>query len=210
MSKPITAKQQRLYLIQWAKVKKLLMSCKEIRNHAEAEAKRHAIHVEALGVDKSSKLFTNADLDRVLDAFQTYLGLADPRVSQKAVEEPRKRALYAIDKLGFPPAYILKVAVDKFGTVNGCAWRDKLGESELNLLKLTLTMRARSMKKQGRVFHDQEPQSSRTAEPQSSRTSEPQPAEALTSEALIPEALTPEALTSGPLPLSDGVPSTPT
>ena len=138
----MTPKQHKLYIGTWLRVKDTLIRLGGYSKE-EAEAKRHEIHAEALGKAKSSKAFTNADLDRVLDAFQSYLGLTDPRQSKRAVEEPRKRALYAIRGLGFDSSYIEKVAQDRFKTSN---WED-LGESDLWKLRLTLVTRARARQK---------------------------------------------------------------
>lgn len=135
----MTPKQHKLYIGTWLRVKKTLITLGGFSKE-EAEAKRHEIHTEALGKDKSSKEFTNADLDRVLDAFQVYLGLSDPRQSKRAVEQPRKRALHAIHALGHTDAYIAAICQDRFGHTN----LDALSESDLWKLKITLVERARA------------------------------------------------------------------
>lgn len=59
--------QQRLYFRAWAATRAVLRS--RGLSPADADARRHALHVEALGAAKSSKDFTNRDLDLVLAAF---------------------------------------------------------------------------------------------------------------------------------------------
>lgn len=135
----INAKQHRLYLIKWAAVKSALVKLGGYSN-AEAEAMRHEIHIEALAVDKSSKLFTNPDLDRVLDAFDTYLISADPRQACRAVTMPRKRLIWAIANKGFPDEYLNAIARDVFRVED---WRT-LPDSDLIRFKLTATSRARA------------------------------------------------------------------
>lgn len=63
----MTDKQQRFYLREWGKVRKILRATMSPK---DADAQRHAIHVQALGEDKSSSDFTNADLDEVLKLFR--------------------------------------------------------------------------------------------------------------------------------------------
>lgn len=144
----MNAKQQRLYLSRWLAVKGVLVKLGGY-SAKEADAMRHEIHADALGKDKSSKDFTNAELDRVLDAFDKYLAIQNPQVGQRAVEGPLKRAVMGVEKVGWPEPYVQAVALDKFGTAE---WRG-LSVEQLQQLKITLVMRKRSQQKRGNANH---------------------------------------------------------
>lgn len=149
----MNAAQRRLYLlgrpegngkpriVGWLDVRNVLITLGG-DSLKEADAKRHEIHKDALGKDKSSKDFTNKELDRVLDAFASYV-IGAPN-SRRAVEQPILRAIKGIEitaeKAGFEEAYITAIARDKFGVED---WR-VLPESKLKQLSVTLTHRARS------------------------------------------------------------------
>ncbi|WP_009960366.1 hypothetical protein [Verrucomicrobium spinosum] len=144
----MNAKQQKLYLSRWLAVKDVLVKLGGY-SAKEAEAMRHEIHTEALGKDKSSKDFTNSDLDRVLDAFDKYLAISNPQVGQRAVEGPLKRAVKGVELVGWPEPYVQAVAMDKFGTAE---WRG-LDEEQLQQLKITLVMRRRAQQKRSNANH---------------------------------------------------------
>lgn len=55
------------------------------------DAKRHELHVRALGVKKSSKLFTNADLDKVLAVFYAITRPADLNTQLRQQEQQIER-----------------------------------------------------------------------------------------------------------------------
>lgn len=63
----------------------------------QADAKRHALHKQALGHDKSSKEFTNPDLDKVLAAFQAVHDGGNLNAQLRQIDQPeaRGRALHA-------------------------------------------------------------------------------------------------------------------
>lgn len=63
------------------------------------EADRHDLHVQALGVDKSSNALTNADLDRVLGVFRAISRSADLASQVQQAEQPRRRARWALDQV---------------------------------------------------------------------------------------------------------------
>lgn len=79
---------------------------------------RHACHITALGRDKSSRAFTNAEADRVVFLFAL---LADPD-SIAAVQDwenpdlARKRNLIAAAWQKAPEAYVLAILRDRFHT----------------------------------------------------------------------------------------------
>ena len=136
----MTAKQRSLYFRTWARVKKALTTLGEF-SPAEAEAQRHEYHIAALGKDKSSNAFTNADLDRVLDKFEETLVLLDgPRSGSRTVDQPIKRLIHAISGLGLEDSYLDSIAADQFH-VSG--WRN-LSLPQLTRFRYTATARSRS------------------------------------------------------------------
>ena len=60
--------QTNLYFFEWGRVRKHFLA-KGI-DSKQADNKRHALHNRALGRDKSSKVFSNAELDKVIAAFR--------------------------------------------------------------------------------------------------------------------------------------------
>lgn len=109
----MTSSQKALYFREWAAVRK-----------ADPEADRHALHQQALGKDKSSKAFTNADLDKVLAAFRAISRNAELQPQLDALNQPRQRLLHlilhdqaaqlaALEKEQ-PLNYIFGVCADKF------------------------------------------------------------------------------------------------
>lgn len=60
--------QIKKYRFEWARVKAVLAT--RGMSEAEMEAKRHELHVEALGADKSSTLFSDKEMDDVLGKFR--------------------------------------------------------------------------------------------------------------------------------------------
>ncbi len=141
----MTPAQNKEYWRQWSAVKKLLTTLGEF-SPKDADAERKAIHLEALKVEKSSKDLTNADLDKVLDAFGTRLILLDAQsTTNRAQEQPVKRLIWAINQLGLDAPYIAKICLDQFGTED---WQN-LGEKRLRFFRMTLTKRARAKKQKG-------------------------------------------------------------
>lgn len=63
----MTAPQLRFYRVLWGQVRAVLRARKF--TSGECEARRHEIHVEALGYDRSSLALTNAEFDKVKAAF---------------------------------------------------------------------------------------------------------------------------------------------
>jgi hypothetical protein len=135
----MTLSQIKFYRARWAKVKKVLVEMAGM-SAAEAEEERYEITREALGVNKSSKDFTQRDLDRVLQAFDGYLVLIDGPSSspQREVAQPLARLIWTIEKTGLNDAYISKISQDKFGTAD---WRT-MPERRLRFLCWTCVARA--------------------------------------------------------------------
>ena len=138
---PITANQLKKYRYVWGRVRKALVDYGEF-SPADAEAERKAIHREAINSEKSSKDFTNSELNRVLDAFDQILVILD---GPSAGKQSRNAAslIWAIDQLGLDEPYIAAIAYDQFKTRD---WRS-LPESRLTIFRYTLTRAASARRK---------------------------------------------------------------
>lgn len=104
----MTERQQKWYWREWAAVKR---AC-EAAYHPVPD--RHDLHRQALGEDKSSKEFTNDDLDDVIAEFKAYSEPANLQEQLRLQNGRRLRRIYRIKKLA-PEAYWLAIAKDKFG-----------------------------------------------------------------------------------------------
>jgi len=85
----MSPKQERLYLFEWGEVRKYYR--KRGIDPKLADAKRHELHKKALGVMKSSKAFTNADLDKVLATFRAISRPADLEAQLHQIDQPIER-----------------------------------------------------------------------------------------------------------------------
>jgi hypothetical protein len=145
--KTITASQLIKYRAEWGRVRKALVEYGDF-SPAYADAERKAIQREAIGSDKSSKDFTNADLNNVLDAFDKILVLFDGPSS--APSRNQANLIWAIEHLGLPEATIAHIAQDAYGRSPDWPrdgdWR-KLPERRLTCLRYTCTRHARSRSK---------------------------------------------------------------
>lgn len=85
----MTKAQTALYWREWSAAREAL----EGHGYApsETEGQRHRIHIEALGVDVSSKKLTNAQLDGVLAAFRAYSRPGDLGEQLRLIDQPEKR-----------------------------------------------------------------------------------------------------------------------
>lgn len=130
----MTPAQRVLYFREWGLARK-----------ARPDADRHALHVEALGMDKSSKRFTNRDLDRVLAVFRAISRPddVDAQLRQQAME--RTRALYTIGK--HPAEYVQAICMDRFGTAD----LEQLDDAQAAQLAMTLANRRRASDKRAAV-----------------------------------------------------------
>jgi hypothetical protein len=139
-SAAMTTKQINLYRFKWGQARKVLMELGGLSS-SEAEAERHAIHAEALGRDKSSLDLTNEDFDKVLDALEDILVLAHgPRSGRRQDQQPARRLIFAIGKLGLDDAYLNAISDDQFRVAD---WRTLTGR-DLICLRYTATARARA------------------------------------------------------------------
>ena len=139
----MTLFQKNKYWRMWGRVRKALVELGDFSKD-DADSERHAIHLEALGSPKSSKDFTNADIDAIFDAFDRILVIYDgPGNQDRAARQPVARLIYAIDQLGLDEPYIAAIARDQFQT---SAWRD-LTEAQLTRFRFTLSRAARARSK---------------------------------------------------------------
>lgn len=81
--------QLRLYRREWGACRKVLRGLG--RDAAQADAERHAIHVRALGRDKSSLELTNAEFDKVLAVFRSYSRADDLDEQLRLIDQPEQR-----------------------------------------------------------------------------------------------------------------------
>lgn len=90
----MNAAQTRKYWWEWSRTRVFYVG-RGLTPEA-ADQKRHDLHRKALGRDKSSKSFTNADLDSVIGAFRAVWdgGNLDAQLRQLDQPEERLRALH--------------------------------------------------------------------------------------------------------------------
>lgn len=91
----MNAAQTSLYFFHWGKVRAYYLG-KSI-DPKQVDAKRHELHKKSLGVMKSSKDFTNADLDKVIATFRAIYDDANFAAQMRQLDQPeeRRRALVA-------------------------------------------------------------------------------------------------------------------
>jgi len=165
----MNAKQNRLYWLEWGRVRRV-----------RPDADRHALHIEALGIDKSHTEFTNAEFDRVLGVFRAITQPADVDAQVRQLQQPRRRqehriaeiqsclALYVDDVAG----YVARVVADKCGVpAEGALTFDDLSDkprwrrnaegelvelpSQLEQVLMTLWARVNGLRnKAGHSLHD--------------------------------------------------------
>jgi hypothetical protein len=139
----MTPKQSAAYWRKWGQIRKLLMEQGEF-SREDADAERHVITRAALGKQKSSKAFTNRDLDAIFDHMDKYLVLLEGPKSgpARADVQPVKRLVYAIEQLGLPEPYLEAISRDQFKTSD---WRS-LTERQLIRFRFTCVNRSRTRK----------------------------------------------------------------
>lgn len=85
----MTPAQNSLYFFHWGKVRTHYLG-KGI-DLKQVDAKRHELHVKALGVRKSSKDFTNTDLDKVIAAFRAVYDDENFAAQMQQQDQPEER-----------------------------------------------------------------------------------------------------------------------
>jgi hypothetical protein len=110
----MTKPQIHLYRAEWAKARK----AGGLKEHD-----RHEIHIQVLGVDKSSLDLTNAEFDKVLAAFRAISAPYSLKPQLRAQEQPNTRRLHKIANLlkclglfvADPVQYASAILSDKYG-----------------------------------------------------------------------------------------------
>jgi hypothetical protein len=92
----MNASQNAMYWAEFAKLRDVLRA--RGKHAAEIEAHRHALTRRALGVDKSSKLFTNADLDKVLARIKAEREPGNLNAQLALQDSPEKRRQFVFDR----------------------------------------------------------------------------------------------------------------
>lgn len=87
----MTPAQSMLYFREWGRVRDVLKA----KGLPCGDVERHKLHLKALGARKSSKDFTNADLDKVLAAFKAITEPGNLTAQMRAMEQPQLRRLDA-------------------------------------------------------------------------------------------------------------------
>lgn len=95
----LTRAQNALYWREWSAAKRALMPGRETWTKLEEETRRHELHREALGHDKSHLDFTNDDFDKVLGALRAISKPGDLNAQLRQVRGAHRRARFALDQL---------------------------------------------------------------------------------------------------------------
>lgn len=93
----MTPRQSAMYWAEWSKLRDVLRA--RGVGAADIEARRGALTVRALGAAKSSKAFTNADLDRVIAAIKAETQPADLNAQLRQIDQPENRRAAAFTRL---------------------------------------------------------------------------------------------------------------
>jgi len=92
----MTPAQTMLYFREWGAVRKHYTG--QGIDPKQADAKRHELHRRALGVMKSSKDFTNADLDKVLGVFRAITQPGNLEAQLRQLDQAEKRFSALLDR----------------------------------------------------------------------------------------------------------------
>lgn len=147
----MTPRQTAKYWSEWQRVRDVLISRGIDRQ--QVESRRHELHKRALGQAKSSKAFTNADLDRVLAVFLSITEPDNLAAQLKLIEQPELRlrmmreriyelAEQVVDKLGTEQRYLDGLSRKIFR-----ADLDGLDERQLGALTGIVTARVRQIER---------------------------------------------------------------
>lgn len=92
----MNAAQQKKYFFEWGRARAWYLA--RGFSPAAADAKRHELHVKALGRAKSSKDFSNADLDKVLAVFKAVHDGGNLDAQLQQLDQPYLRQKLLIDR----------------------------------------------------------------------------------------------------------------
>lgn len=85
----MNAAQTHLYFFEWGRVRKHYLA--KGLDPKQADNKRHELHKRALAHDKSSKDFTNAELDKVIAVFRAVYDGGNLDAQLAALDQPENR-----------------------------------------------------------------------------------------------------------------------
>ena len=105
----MSPKQDKWYWREWGKVSRFC------RTHNLPQPDRHALHVQALGADKSHTKFDDDDFDDVLSVFLAISEPANFDAQLRLTKMRRTRRVYAVRKLADEP-YIRAITGGEDGT----------------------------------------------------------------------------------------------
>lgn len=129
----MTKKQTALYWREWAKVRK-----------DAPDTDRHALHLEALGYERSSKELSNTEFDKILGAMRAISEPWNINAQMRQMDASATRLRYSITRKA-PQAYIAAILRDRFAGRT----LDDLDETELTQLRNTLDRAARRQRQGG-------------------------------------------------------------
>ena len=150
----MNAAQTAKYFFEWGRARDYFLG--RGLSHALADAKRHELHRKALGRDKSSKEFSNTDLDAVLAVFRAVWdgGNLDAQLAQ--IDMPERRAAMAVRRievlklsLGLQPGresgYVTGIAKNLFGAAAEDGQWHRLGAVRLAQLEGVIVRRLKQL-----------------------------------------------------------------
>ena len=155
----MTPAQYSLYFREWGKVRTSFIA--NGIDPKQADNKRHELHRKALGSDKSSKDFTNSDLDKVLAAFYAITRPTDLVAQLHQIEQPNKRhselqarardlASRCVSKPGLEGVYLDGMARKIFGPSQYHLLDEKQLASLCGILQRRITQLTRSARSFGK------------------------------------------------------------
>ena len=92
----MNAAQTNLYFFEWGRVRKHYLA-KGI-DPKQADHKRHELHRRALGRDRSSKEFSNAELDKVIAVFRAVYDGGNLAAQLAQLDQPENRRLALVKR----------------------------------------------------------------------------------------------------------------
>lgn len=146
----LTRKQTYLYFTLWKQAWAVLQKNQQSAISHQPSA-RHQITARALGVDKSSKDFTNADFDKVLGELRAIIEPDNLAAQLRQLNQERGRLLYGIRReanlavgAGKAEAWLrgLVRRMNQEGDL-GASDLDQLGPDELRKVRIALTQQER-------------------------------------------------------------------
>jgi len=92
----MTLRQQAMYWAEWSKLRDVLRA--KGKTAGEIEAHRYNVTLRAIGSAKSSKLFSNGELDRVIARIKAETSPGDFGAQMRQQEQPDRRRAAALER----------------------------------------------------------------------------------------------------------------